>query len=203
MPKIENMLETMGKQGVPDDIMAQLPRPRIKKATPEEIVAFIEAMDKHLSKQECIAIMDEQGCSKTNQYSAAFRKFGALHKDNTLEERIALMSEFESIHKANLCRLNEDGTISLIFGIDGKKGDWYCPCAPIRKLKPHDFPLTYCGCCGAHMRYTHEFALGIQLRLKEIVSSKANSDGEKPCEFVYEIVEPSTISDCCPARPKG
>jgi len=39
------------------------------------------------------------------------------------------------------------------------------------------------------VRYSHEFALGVKLRLKEIVSSKANSDGEKRCEFLFEIVE--------------
>jgi len=90
-------------------------------------------------------------------------------------------------HKAS-CFLNADRTITLKFGLEAKKGDWYCPCAPIKKLKPYAFPLTYCGCCGAHARYTHEFALGVKLRLKEIVSSMANSDGERLCEFIYEIV---------------
>ena len=111
-----------------------------------------------------------------------------MHKDNTLEEKIALFSEFESGHKVNVCRLNDDGSVALIFGGGAKKGDWSCPCTPIKKLKPHGFPLTYCGCCGAHVRYTHEFVLDVKLCLKEIVSSKANTDGKKPCEFIYEIV---------------
>ena len=188
MPKIEKILETMRKLGIPDEIISQLPMPRVKKATPEEIMAFIKGMDKHLTKEQCIDVMDEQGCNKSNKCSAAFRKFGELYKDKTLEEKIALLSIFDSGHKVDICRLNDDGTITLKFGMDGKKGDWDCPCNPINKLKPYAFPLTYCGCCGAHVRYTHEFALGIKLRLKEIVSSKANSDGEKPCEFRYEIV---------------
>ena len=106
--------------------------PRIKKATPEEIVAFIEGMDEHLSKEQCIAIMDEQGCNKNNRFSAEFRKFGEANKDRTLEEKIALFSEFESGNKVNECRLNDNGTITLIFGVDGKKGDWSCPCTPIK-----------------------------------------------------------------------
>ena len=188
MPKIEKMLETMREQGIPEETLSRLPMPRIKKATPEEIVAFIEGMDAHLSKEQCTAIMDAQGCNKTNQYSAAFRKFGALHEDKALEEKLAAFSEFESAHKVDVCRLNGDGTLTLIFGTDGKKGAWSCPCTPVKKLQPYSFPLTYCGCCGAHVRYTHEFALGVKLRLKEIVSSKANSDGEKPCAFVYDII---------------
>jgi len=189
MPKIEKMLETMREQGIPDEIISRLPMSRIKKATPEEIVAFIEGMDKQLSKEQCVAVMNEQGCNNSNKTSAAFRKFGEKYADKTLSDRINLMSELETGHKVDICRLNDDGTITLTFGFDGNKGNWSCPCSPIKKLKPYNFPLTYCGCCGAHVRYTHEFALGVKLQLKEIVSSKANSDGEKPCEFVYEIMD--------------
>jgi hypothetical protein len=85
-------------------------------------------------------------------------------------------------------RLNEDGTLTFVMGLDSKKGNWSCPCHPMKMLKPYDFPLTYCGCCAAHVKYTHEFALDVKLRLKEIVSSKANSDGEKPCEFIFETI---------------
>ena len=189
MPKIEKMLETMREQGISEDVIARLPMPRIKKVAPEEIVAFVEGMDKQLSKEQCISVMNEQGCSKSNKFSAAFRKFGEAHCDKTLAEKIALMSEFDSPHKADVCLLNDDGTITLRFGIFDRKGEWSCPCSPVKKLKPYTFPLTYCACCGAHLRYTHEFALGVKLRLREAVSSKANSDGEKPCEFVYEIAE--------------
>jgi hypothetical protein len=189
MPKIENMRQTMRDQGITEATIAQLPMPRIKKATPEEIVTFIVRMDEILSHEQCISVMDEQGCNKSNKCSAAFRKFGETHKDKSLKERIALLTELDSGHKVDVCCLNEDGTITLKFGLDGKKGEWNCPCTPIKKLKPYNFPILYCGCCGAHVRYTHEFALGVKLRLKEIVSSKANSDGEKPCEFTYEIVD--------------
>jgi len=189
MPKIENMMQTMREQGIDEIIISQLPMPRIKKATPEEIVAFVKGMDEHLSKEQCIAVMDEQGCNKSNKYSAQFRKLGELHKDKTLEERITFLNDFDSHHKVDKCILNDNGTVTFIMGLDGKKGDWYCPCTPIKKLKPYDFPLTYCGCCAAHVRYTHEFALGVKLRLKEIISSKANSDGEKPCEFIFDIIE--------------
>jgi len=188
MPKIDKILETMRKQGISEDTISQFPMPRIKKATPEELVSFISRMDEVLSKEQCISIMDEQGCNKSNKISARFRIFGETHKDKTVKERIDLWDELDTPHKAT-CLLNDDGTLTIKFSLDSKKGDWYCPCTPIKKLKPYDFPLTYCGCCGAHVRYSHEFALGVKLRLKEIVSSVANSDGEKPCEFLFEIVD--------------
>jgi len=185
MPKIENMLQTMKDQGIPEEIITKFILPKTKKPKPEEILAFVTQMDVLLSKEQCISIMDKQGCNKTNQYSAPFRKFGEKYKDKTLEERVALWHEIDTPHKVT-CILNDDKTITLKFKF-GDKGNWHCPCSPIKKLKPATFPLTHCGCCGAHIRYTHEFALGVKLRLKKIVSSMANSDGEKPCEFVYEI----------------
>ena len=190
MPKIEKMLETIREQGIPEETISQLPMPRNKKPTPQEIVAFVEGMDKILSKEQCIAVMNEQGCNKTNKWSAMFRKWGEVHKEKTLDERIALFPELKASkpgYTVDEIRRNEDGTITFVMGIGSKKGDWSCPCHPIKTLKPYDFPLTYCGCCAAHVKYTHEFALGTKLRLKDIVSSNANSNGEKPCEFIYEI----------------
>ena len=188
MPKIENMLQTMREQGIPDETISQFVLPKTKKAKPEDVVGFVSQMDELLSKEQCIAVMGEQGCNKTNRISARFRAFGETHADKTLEERIALLPELDSPHKA-FCQLNDDGTLTLMFGLGCKKGDWHCPCTPIKKLRPAAFPLTYCGCCGAHVRYSHEFALGVKLRLKEIVSSMAHSDGEMPCEFIFEIVK--------------
>jgi len=187
MPNIDKILQTMREQQIPEKTIDKFILPKTKKPKPEEIIAFIKQMEEQLSKEQCISVMDEQGCNKTNRISGRFRIFGETHKDKTLEEKIALFPELDTPHKAS-CFLNEDGTITLKFGLEATKGAWYCPCAPIKKLKPYAFPLTYCGCCGAHARYTHEFALGVKLRLKEIVSSMANSDGERPCEFIYEIV---------------
>jgi len=191
LPNIDKMLETMREQGIPKEKIAQLPMPRIKKATSEEIVAFIKGMDEVLSKEQCLAVMNEQGCNKTNRWSAMFRKWGETRNDKSLAERVELFPELKAAkpgYTVDDIRLNEDETITFVMGNGSKKGDWDCPCHPIKKLKPYDFPLTYCGCCAAHVKYTHEFALGVKLRLKDIVSSKANSDGAKPCEFVFEIV---------------
>jgi len=188
MPKIDKMLETMREQGIPEETIAKFTLPRIKKATPHEIVEFTRQLETLLSKEQCLCVMDQQGCNKSNKTSAAFRKFGEKHADKTLAEKIALMPELETGHKVNHISLNDDGTITLTFGTANGEG-YHCPCAPIKQLKPYDFPLTYCGCCGAHVRYTHQFALGVTLRLKEIVSSMANSNGEKACEFIYDVVE--------------
>ena len=95
MPKIDNMLQTMRQKGIPEETISQFPMPRIKKTTPEEIVVFINRIDELLSKEQCVSIMGEQGCNKTNKYSARHRLFGEKHKDKSLEEEIALLHELD------------------------------------------------------------------------------------------------------------
>ena len=183
MPKIEQMLHTMHEQGISEEVIAQFVLPKTKKPKPEDILAFVRQMDELLSKEQCIAIMQEQGCCKSNKVTARFRKFGEMHAGKTVAEKIALLHELDTPHKAP-CHLNPDGTLTIYWG--GGPG-WSCPCPTVQKLMPLIIPITYCGCCGGHVRCTYQYALGVKLRLKEIVSSMVTSDGEKPCEFIFEI----------------
>ena len=173
---------------MPEEIIQQLPMPRIKKATPEEIVAFINRMEKLLTKEQCVSIMQEQGCCKTGMGPKAHRAFGQANAGKTLGEKVALLNEAKMPHKAP-CRLNRDGTLSVYWGTGG--GDKRsCPCGIIRKLpEDYDIPLTFCGCCGGHIRSNYQKSLGVKLRLKEILSSSSSSGGKKRCEFLYEITD--------------
>ena len=187
MPNINKILETMRKQGINEEIIKQLPMP-IKGATREEVVIFIEHMDKLLSKEQCLSIMEEQGCRKNKNTAAEHISFGKEYANKSIEEKVKLFCELDTKHKGK-CELNSDGTITIGFQFGGK-GNFYCPCGAVRNApKPCNISLTYCGCCAGHMKYLYQFSLGVKLRLKEIVSSMANSDGEKPCEFIYEIVD--------------
>jgi len=185
MPKIEDMLRTMEEQGIAKDIIAQFVLPSTKKAKPTDVLGFINQMDALLSKERRYAIMQEQGCCKHSTKAAPFRVFGETYADKTIAEKIRLMYTLDSGHKAS-CRLNPDGTLAISWG-SKEKND--CPCSLAKKLQPATVPLTFCGCCAGHARYTHQFAFGVKLKLKEVVSSMANSNGEKPCEFIFEIVE--------------
>ena len=173
----------MKKQNISADIINELSLLETKKDT----IEFINQMDLLLTKEQCLSVMEEQGCSKTEKVSAKHREFGDEYTGKSIEERVDLLSELDTEHKGN-CKLNSDGTITISFQFGGK-GDFYCPCGPIRNApKPCGVTLTYCGCCAGHMKFLYKYSLGVKLRLKEIVSSMANSDGEKPCEFVYEII---------------
>jgi len=191
MPKVKEIKKTMIEQGISTEIMAQIEFPKQRGNHPEEVLSLINQMDKLLTREQCLAIMEEQGCYKGEGYSAPFITFGLEHTGSTLIEKIKLFNEWESGRKAP-CHLNPDGTLSIYWnGWDNEKKQ--CVCNVIKRLYktrsgPVDVSATFCGCCAGHVRSSYQLALGVKLRLKEIVSSPISSGGQKRCEFLFEIV---------------
>jgi hypothetical protein len=132
--------------------------------------------------------MEEQGCFKGDSTAKPFIEFGEKHVGKTVEERLKLFDELNASYKVP-CSLNEDGTLSIYFCIiEGDKTKCICRQKP-KDVAMKDVSLTFCACCGGHLRFTYQLALGVRLRLIEVVSSALNSGGEKRCEFLFEISE--------------
>lgn len=186
MPNLLKQIpETMRKQGIPEEVLIQFDPPQSNSA--EDVMALVNQMDKLLSKEQRLSVMQEQGCCKSGMGPAAHREFGRANAGKTLEEKVALLNAADMPHKAP-CHLNDDNTLSVYWGADDMS-QRSCPCGFTKKL-PDSFevPLTFCGCCGGHIRNNYQKSLGVKLRLKEIVSSSSNSRGTKRCEFLFEIV---------------
>ena len=187
MPNLLKQIpETMRKQGITKETIAQFDF--VGTGGAEDVMALINQMDKLLSKEQRLSVMQEQGCCKTGIGPKAHSEFGKANKGKPLKEKVALLNDAQMPHKAP-CRLNDDGTLSVWWGSENlSKGS--CPCGFIKKL-PDSFevPLTFCGCCGGHIRNNYQKSLGVKLRLKEIVSSSSSSNGKKRCEFLYEVEE--------------
>ena len=132
--------------------------------------------------------MEEQGCVKTGKMDVASRAFGQEHIGKTLEEKIKLLDGANIPYRLP-CRLNPEGTLS-VFGHE-HEGSYKCGCHKIKKLQqqPTNISRTYCGCCGGLWRHLYQNALSVKLRLIEIVSSPLSSNGEKPCEWLFEIID--------------
>ncbi|MCL2489052.1 MAG: hypothetical protein FWE80_10250 [Oscillospiraceae bacterium] len=190
MPKVSEIKKTMKKQ-LPAELFARIDFPKAQRNLPEEVLYLIGQMDRLLTREQCLAIMEEQGCCKDEKTIAPFRAFGEKYADKTVAERLALFDELETGHKAP-CRLNPDGTLSIYW--DGwDPVNKRCVCRLIKCLyKDRGGPVnvsdTFCGCCAGHARNTHQYALGVRLRLKEIVSSPVSSNGKERCEFNFEII---------------
>lgn len=182
--------KTMQDQGIPDEIIAQFNVPDLKGNLPEPRILFVEQMDKLLTKKQCLSIMENQGCCKGGKRDKDCKAFGKEHKDKPLAEKLALMFTVEYMMSPVL---NKDGTFTISWGGHQNgvhTGKTTCSCGTIKKLKqPFSVSSTYCGCCAGHFLYHYQNALGVKLRLKEIVSSPLNTNGDKPCSFTFEIVK--------------
>jgi hypothetical protein len=186
MPNLLKQIpETMRKLGIPEETAAQFVIPSEYSA--EAVMELAAQMDRFLTEEQRLAVMQEQGCCKTGNPAAPHKAFGKEHAGKTLAEKVDLLNKANIAHKAP-SRLNADGTLSVYWGADNlRTGN--CPCGIIKKLPAGvAVPKTFCGCCGGHIRANYQRSLGVKLRLKEIVSSSSSSGGKKRCEFLYEII---------------
>lgn len=188
MPSMKKINQTMMEQAIPNETLAQFNFSEPKGNNPIPIIELIDQMDNILSKEQCLAIMEEQGCCKSGKRDKDCKNFARKYSHQSLAEKLTLISTIENMMSPTL---NNDGTITLRWGgfQNGIHiGETTCSCHTIKKLKqPFSVSSTYCGCCAGHYKYHYQNALGVKLRLIEIVSSPLNTNGEKPCEFTFEI----------------
>jgi hypothetical protein len=183
----------MEQQGVSAEILAQFDFNDFKfqkENRPESRIAMIHRMDELLTKEQCLSIMEKEGCCKGGQRDKDCKAFAKEHKDKSLAEKLKLISGIQYMMSPVL---NDDGsfTITMSGHQNGvHTGTTTCSCGAIKKLRqPFSGSPTYCGCCAGHFLYHYQNALSVKLRLKEIVSSPLNTSGEKPCSFTFEIVK--------------
>lgn len=174
--------QTMLNKGIPAEVIGKFVFPETEDETPEEKVAFANQMDKLLTKEQILSVMEEQGCNK-DEHSEIWLKL----QGKPIEERIRILNAM-GINEYPLSRLNNDGTLSVYWNFE-ENGKYKCVCSIINNLsEPVTVSLTYCGCCSGHVKYHSENSLSVKLRLIETVSSPINSDGEKCCEHRFEII---------------
>ena len=90
MPKAMKIKKTMIEQGIPEEIISQFDFPDPKGNKPEPLIAFVNQMDALLSPEQCLSVMEEQGCCKTGKNDAPSHAFGREHAGKTLKEKIEL-----------------------------------------------------------------------------------------------------------------
>ena len=191
MPHIQAIKKAMFDQKMPKEIIEQFTFSQTEENIVEEVVSLLNQMDKLLTEEQRLSIMEEDGCYKTGQADEMNASFGRIHEGKTVEERIALFND-ENVHPNVPCHVNADGTLTVFWEI-GEKGFYHCVCAQFNKLKENqpqtkNITKTFCGCCGGHIRHHYQNILGVKLKLIEIVSSPISSNGEKRCEFLFEIM---------------
>jgi hypothetical protein len=102
-------------------------------------------------------------------------------KYKTLEDRIKAAGAALSIY-GGCVEMQANGEVLVRFAPEGL--DHYrCACLPGAD-KP--LPVTYCYCCGGHVRYHHRISLGRELDYT-IRSTALSSGGKLPCAFILKF----------------
>ena len=104
-----------------------------------------------------------------------------------VRENESLEARIEAANKANYVgsvTMTENGEIIARFDLQ-KSAPYHCYCLPQAK---EPLPITYCYCCGGHVKHHLQIALGRQLDCTTR-SSALSSGGKFPCTFSFKIKE--------------
>lgn len=191
MPPVEKFRQALRDFLVDEAVIAQIMEgyEQITDKAPKEKRAafFIQAvrrMDELLETEMCHQIRDSCACSKEGYRLKAVQKLAKEYESRTLEEKIHALNQVTHMGHPIL---NDGGTITAHIG---EEGGFPCPCSVFDRLELHEpVSVTYCYCCGGHFRFHYQIALGKKLVTKSVESSALESQGKRPCRFIYEIVD--------------
>ena len=157
----------------------------LRKTSPEKKADWLRVamirMDKLLDLPTRKAVREGCACRLGRQTT----KFSqGIAKDNaTLEARIAATNKTFMAFGGGVW-MQDNGEIIVRFAPKGPEG-YRCSCLP-KAEKP--LSVTYCYCCGGHVKYHFQISLGLKLDYT-VISTALSSGGESPCTFSFRIKE--------------
>lgn len=99
----------------------------------------------------------------------------------TLLERVEAANSAKFVFGHSVT-LEEDGRVLVRFAPDDSQNN-RCVCLPQAR---EPISVTYCYCCGGHIKHHLQVALGRRLEVT-VRSSSLSSGGKKPCSFLFTI----------------
>lgn len=137
-------------------------------------------MDKLLDIETRIAVREGCACHLGGQKARACQKI--VQENESLEERIKAVSGKKYICGSVIMKAN--GEIIACGNTDER---YYRKCVCLPEAK-EPLPITYCYCCGGHVKHHLQTALGRKLD-GTVIASPLSSGGKKPCTFSFRIKE--------------
>lgn len=154
-----------------------------KSAAPEKKAAWLgeamRRMERLLPPPVCRAVREACACCLGGKRLEIVR--GITRQHDTLADRIKAANEAKLVFGHSVAR-QEDGRVLVCFQPEGE-APYRCPCLP--KAEEH-LPITYCYCCGGHVKHHLGITLGRELAV-EVRSSVLSSGGQEPCRFVLAL----------------
>ncbi len=151
------------------------------------MAAALRLCESELPDEVLSAVMFDRACCKGGFRLKNARQFARIHKAATLPDKLRDLAQVRYMGQPFI---NEQGDIQTNAVGSPAGVRMICPCWQLGGATPVDapMPLSYCRCCGGHFQFHYQIALGLKLRLKQVVSSMLNSEGRLPCVFIYGIL---------------
>jgi len=163
-----------------------------------DLLNIIKRMEKSLEPDVMHEILGSCACTGGKKYLKYCENIGKEIAGKTLKEKADFLNKDSDSEKITL--KSADTMTFILSNKDNNKYKCVCPATVKKGIKVADLalenndsddrimPLSYCFCCAGSMRLHLQLKLGIELKVKEIVSSPINSKGKKPCEIMFEII---------------
>lgn len=136
-------------------------------------------MNKLLDMAKRKAVREGCACHLTGQKLRICEKI--VRENKSLEERIKAVNAKNYI--CGTLTMNDNGEIIACARPDDRYYR-HCVCLP-KAQKP--LSITYCYCCGGHIKYHLQIALGHKLD-GGVVTSPLSTGGKSPCTFSFRIL---------------
>jgi hypothetical protein len=185
--KVAKLSESLKKAGIAQNIIEQIMEggEAIRKSmTPEVKAEWMKKamlrMNKLLDKDIRQAVREACVCclgGKRLKLSKAIAR-----RNGPLADRIKVANETKLVFGHSVT-MQEDGRILVSFAPEGLP-EYGCACFG-RKVKG-PLPITYCYCCGGHVKHHLQIAMGRKLAC-HVRSSALASGGKKPCTFLFSL----------------
>jgi hypothetical protein len=179
--EIEEQMEIAGVEREKIDQVMEGGKDILRKTIPVKKADWMRAamikMDELLDIDTRKAVREGCACSLGGKREKTSKRIAA--ENTTLEERIKAADE---AHYVGSVIIEENGEIVVRFYPEGL--DHYrCVCLPGAKTP---LSVTYCYCCGGHVKHHLQIALGRELDCDTRYTA-LSSGGKLPCTFSFKI----------------
>jgi len=184
--RIKILAEQLAKAGVPGETIDRVmeggedirgnAKPEVKAAW---MKTAMERMDTLLNASTRQSVREACACCLGGKRLQVSKGIGKQHE--SLEERLKAANEARFVFGHSVSML-DDGRVLVSFAPEGLES-YRCVCLPKAKGA---VSVTYCYCCGGHIKHHLQNALGRKLSC-EVRSSALESEGKRPCSFVFSI----------------
>lgn len=178
MAKADIDQATIGKVLKGGEAIDSRAKPEVKAAWYRDTMARMEDC---LDLPARRTVMEACACCLTGKRDQMAK---AIARENaTLEARIKAAGEAHYVFGHSVTG-ESDGSITVAFFPEGQ-APYRCPCMSRAQMQ---MPITYCFCCGGHVKHHLQNALGRKLDCT-VVKTVRSSGGREPCTFSLKIVE--------------